>query len=258
MSQTGRHGARRIRFDKDRSTRIPTLLGGGRFIDATGRFEAATSVNPLSLIGEEKHWPYVAEWVKLVIEGEDYTCTPTAGNGYLRAHSYACRRYRAREVAPVGSDHAAARRAARTPAVWTEGQKNGRFFDHVEDGFALSDDLSIEMGDLFQNFPVAAALFMDYAFYRIAQILDGKRYTVIEIEEAGFFFTYPKFYARLEIWAVTIRKLNAALLMATQSLGQLARVAELRDSEREHPEHHLPAQQRRDQQPGALPATFSA
>ncbi len=26
------------------------------------------------------------------------------------------------------------------------------------------------MGDLFQNFPVAAALFMDYAFYRIAQI----------------------------------------------------------------------------------------
>ena len=109
-------------------------------------------------------------------------------------------------------------------SVWTEGQKNGRFFDHVEDGFAISDDLSIEMGDLFQNFPVAAALFMDYAFYRIAQILDGKRYTVIEIEEAGFFFTYPKFYARLEIWAVTIRKLNAALLMATQSLGQLARV----------------------------------
>ena len=109
-------------------------------------------------------------------------------------------------------------------AVWTEGQKNGRFFDHVEDGFSLSDDLSIEMGDLFQNFPVAAALFMDYAFYRIAQILDGKRYTVIEIEEAGFFFTYPKFYARLEIWAVTIRKLNAALLMATQSLAQVARV----------------------------------
>src|SRR6478735_3347483 len=108
--------------------------------------------------------------------------------------------------------------------VWTEGNKNGKFFDHAEDGFAISDDLSIEMGDLFQNFPVAAALFMDYAFYRIAQILDGKRYTVIEIEEAGFFFTYPKFYARLEIWAVTIRKLNAALVMATQSLGQLARV----------------------------------
>src|SRR6202008_2246240 len=74
MSQTGRHGARRIRFDKDRSTRIPTLLGGGRFIDATGRFEAATSVNPLSLIGDEKHYPYVAEWGQMAIEEDTFRC----------------------------------------------------------------------------------------------------------------------------------------------------------------------------------------
>ncbi|KND57715.1 Conjugative transfer protein TrbE [Candidatus Burkholderia verschuerenii] len=224
MEQTVRHGARRIRFDKDGSTRIPTLLGGGRFIDATGRFEAATSVNPLSMIGDEAHWPYVTDWVKLVIEGEDFTCTPqheTDIDDRIRtlAKAYPPEKWRLSGLITL------------LPAelreqlfVWTEGQKNGRFFDHVEDGFSISDNLSIEMGDLFQNYPVAAALFMDYAFYRIAQILDGKRYTVIEIEEAGFFFTYSKFYARLEIWAVTIRKLNAALLMATQSLGQLARV----------------------------------
>jgi type IV secretion system protein TrbE len=226
MSQTGRHGARRIRFDKDRSTRIPTVLAGGRFIDATGRFEAATSVNPLSLLNEEKHWPYVSEWIKLVIEGEDYTCSPQEETDIFTAvcnlaQAYGTDSWRLSNLITLLPGELRERLF-----VWTEGQKNGRFFDHIEDGFSLSDDLSIEMGDLFQNFPVAAALFMDYAFYRIAQILDGKRYTVIEIEEAGFFFTYPKFYARLEIWAVTIRKLNAALLMATQSLGQLARVAD--------------------------------
>jgi len=225
MSQTGRHNARRIRFDKDRSTRIPTLLGGGRFIDATGRFEAATSVNPLSLLGEEKHWPYVAEWVKLVIEGEDFTCTPSQETQIFERIKTLAEAYSPDKWRLSGLITLLPAELRERLQVWTEGQKNGRFFDHVEDGFALSDDLSIEMGDLFQNYPVAAALFMDYAFYRIAQILDGKRYTVIEIEEAGFFFTYPKFYARLEIWAVTIRKLNAALLMATQSLGQLARVA---------------------------------
>jgi type IV secretion system protein TrbE len=225
MSQTGRHNARRIRFDKDRSTRIPTLLGGGRFIDATGRFEAATSVNPLSLLGEEKHWPYVAEWVKLVIEGEDFTCSPTQETEIFERIKTLAEAYSPDKWRLSGLITLLPAELRERLQVWTEGQKNGRFFDHVEDGFALSDDLSIEMGDLFQNYPVAAALFMDYAFYRIAQILDGKRYTVIEIEEAGFFFTYPKFYARLEIWAVTIRKLNAALLMATQSLGQLARVA---------------------------------
>jgi type IV secretion system protein TrbE len=225
MSQTGRHNARRIRFDKDRSTRIPTLLGGGRFIDATGRFEAATSVNPLSLLSDPKHWPYVAEWVKLVIEGEDFTCTPTQETEIFERIKTLAEAYSPDKWRLSGLITLLPAELRERLQVWTEGQKNGRFFDHVEDGFALSDDLSIEMGDLFQNYPVAAALFMDYAFYRIAQILDGKRYTVIEIEEAGFFFTYPKFYARLEIWAVTIRKLNAALLMATQSLGQLARVA---------------------------------
>ncbi|MDR5826075.1 type IV secretion system protein VirB4 [Caballeronia sp. LZ043] len=224
VEQTDRHGARRIRFDKDRSTRIPTMLGDGRFIDATGRFEAATSVNPLSLIGDEKHWPYVADWVKLVIEGADYTCTPQQETEIFErirtlAKAYPPDTWRLSGLITLLSSDLRDRLF-----VWTDGQKNGRFFDHIEDGFAISDNLSIEMGDLFQNFPVAAALFMDYAFYRIAQILDGKRYTVIEIEEAGFFFTYPKFYARLEIWAVTIRKLNAVLLMATQSLGQLARV----------------------------------
>jgi type IV secretion/conjugal transfer VirB4 family ATPase len=224
MSQTGRHNARRIRFDKDRSTRIPTVLAGGRFIDATGRFEAATSVNPLSLLSDEKHWPYVAEWIQLAIEDEEFSCTPQqAVEIYQKvctmATAFSADQWRLSNFITLLSAELRDRLM-----VWTEGQKNGRFFDHLEDGFSLSDDLAIEMGDLFQNFPVAAALFMDYAFYRISQWLDGKRYTVIEIEEAGFFFTYPKFYARLEIWAVTIRKLNAALVMATQSLSQLARV----------------------------------
>ncbi|MBB3262308.1 type IV secretory pathway VirB4 component, partial [Paraburkholderia sp. WP4_3_2] len=108
--------------------------------------------------------------------------------------------------------------------IWTKGEKNGQFFDHVDDAFSLSENLSIECGDLFQNHPEAALLFMDYAFYRVSQWLDGKRFTVIEIEECGFYFMYPRFYARLELWAVTIRRLNAMLALATQSLKQLERV----------------------------------
>lgn len=226
MSQTGRHGARRVRFDKDRSTRIPTVLAGGRFIDATGRFEAATSVNPLSLLHDEKHYPYVAEWVQMAIEDDTFRCTKpqereifdavvTLGDGYgpelwTLSHLNTLLSIELRDRL----------------SVWTKGEKNGRFFDHAEDAFELSDDISIEMGDLFNNFPVAAALFMDYAFYRIAQWLDGKRYTVIEVEEAGFFFQNERFYKRLEVWAVTIRKLNATLMMATQSLAQVARIAD--------------------------------
>lgn len=224
LSQMGRHDARRIRFDKERSTRIPTVLSGGHFIDVTGRYEAATPVNPLSLLADSRHYVYVAEWVQMAIEDEDFRCSPQQereifekvtmlGDGYGREFwtlSY---------LTTLLS--AELRERLR---IWTKGEKNGQFFDHVDDAFSLSENLSIECGDLFQHHPEAALLFMDYAFYRVSQWLDGKRFTVIEIEECGFYFMYPRFYARLELWAVTIRRLNAMLALATQSLKQLERV----------------------------------
>lgn len=224
VSQSGRHKARRIRFDKNRGTRVPTVLSGGRFVDATGRFQAATSVNPLSLLHDPRHYSYVAEWVQMAIEDEDFRCNKThetiifdrvktLGDGYDRSF------WRLSFLITLLPDELRERLA-----VWTEGGKNARFFDNVDDAFELSEDLSIEMGDLFENFPVAAFLFTDYAFYRISQWLDGRRYTIIEVEEAGFFFQYERFYRRLEVWSVTIRTLNATLMLATQSLSQLARV----------------------------------
>ncbi|MFP3709559.1 type IV secretion system protein VirB4 [Paraburkholderia sp. SIMBA_009] len=224
LSQMARHDARRIRFDKERSTRIPTVLSGGHFIDVTGRYQAATSVNPLSLLFDRRHYEYVSTWVQMAIEDEEFRCTPqqereifekvmTLGEGYepkFWTLSYL--------TSLLSAD---LRERLR---IWTQGEKNGQYFDHEDDAFSLSENLSIECGDLFQNNPEAAILFMDYAFYRISQWLDGKRFTVIEVEECGFFFMYPRFYARLELWAVTIRRLNAMLALATQSLKQLERV----------------------------------
>lgn len=225
MSQAGRQRARRIRFDKDRSTRIPTVLAGGKFIDVTGRFQAATQVNPLSLLSDPASHAYLTDWIVLAIEDETFTASAQQRTdiheairilaGYPREHwtlGYMCTLL-----------HSNLRERLQ---IWTADGQYGRFFDHVEDAFEVSDDLSIEMGDLFQNFPRAAALFVDYAFYRISRSMDGVRYTIIEIEEAGFFFTQPRFYARLETWVVTIRKLNGAIWMATQSLRQVARVAD--------------------------------
>ncbi|AOJ10050.1 VirB4 family type IV secretion system protein [Burkholderia mayonis] len=224
VSQTGRFRPRRIKFDKNRSTRIPTVLADGKFVDATGKFAAATQVNPLSLLADSRHYTYVSDWVQMAIAGEDFTCNPTQQRTiYERvvtlAQGYGPEYWTLSFLTTLLPVELRERLQ-----IWTKGEKNGRFFDHVEDAFSLSDDLAIEMGELFESYPVAAALFMDYAFYRISQWLDGKKLTVIEVEECGFFFQYPRFYTRLEMWAVTIRGLNGTLVMATQSLGQLERV----------------------------------
>ncbi|RQS11600.1 VirB4 family type IV secretion system protein [Burkholderia sp. Bp8998] len=225
VSQSGRHNPRRIKFDKNRSTRIPTVMANGRFVDATGRFGAATPVNPLSLLADKRHWTYVAEWVQMAIEDEDFHCTPQQQTDIYQAVATLGGGEYDRELWTLSMLNTLLPMELRERLqIWTQGEKNGRFFDHVEDAFSLSDDIAIEMGDLFEKYPVAAALFMDYAFYRISQWLDGKRFTIIEVEECGFFFQYERFYQRLELWVVTIRGLNGTLVMATQSLGQLARV----------------------------------
>jgi len=224
VSQAGRHNARRIRFDKDRSTRIPTMLGDGKFVDVTGRFQAATPTNPLSLIGDPKHHPYVTDWVILAMEDDGFRVSPQ-----LRAEVFNAVRLLSefdREHWTISNLMTQLSEELRERLqIWSKGGQYGGFFDHVDDAFALSDDLSIEMGDLFLNYPRAGALFMDYAFYRISQIL-GSRFTVIEVEELGFFFTNKRFYERFEMWVVTVRKLNAVIWGATQSLQQLARVAD--------------------------------
>lgn len=223
VSQAGRHDARRIRFDKDRSTRIPTLLSGGTFVDVTGKFQAATHVNPLSLLGSPSNYTYVTEWVTLALEDDDFSLSPQQSQDIFEAvkilATYRREQWTLGHLATLLHDTLRERLQ-----IWLQGGQYGHFFDHTEDAFEVSDNLSIEMGDLFEKYPRAAVLFTDYAFYRISQSMDGIRFTIIEVEEAGFFFQQPRFYRRLETWITTIRKLNGAVWMATQSLRQLERV----------------------------------
>jgi type IV secretion system protein VirB4 len=138
VSQTGRFAPRRIKFDKNRSTRIPTMFADGKFVDATGKFAAATQVNPLSMLVDPRHYTYVSGWVQMAIEGdgEDFRCTPqqertiyervvTLAQGYgpeFWTLSFLT------TLLPV--------ELRDRLQIWTKGEKNGRFFDHVEDAFS--------------------------------------------------------------------------------------------------------------------------
>jgi type IV secretion system protein VirB4 len=63
-----------------------------------------------------------------------------------------------------------------------------------------------------------------YLFRRIEQRLDG-RPTLIEIDEAWMALLHARFGARITQWLLTLRKQNAAVVLATQSPAQLAQLA---------------------------------
>jgi type IV secretion system protein VirB4 len=94
---------------------------------------------------------------------------------------------------------------------------------------ATSDDL--EEGR-FQVFEMKHLLALDdrvaipvlvYLFHRIEQRLDGSP-TLIEIDEAWMALMHSLFGARVNQWLLTLRKQNAAVVLATQSPSQLAQL----------------------------------
>jgi type IV secretion/conjugal transfer VirB4 family ATPase len=60
-----------------------------------------------------------------------------------------------------------------------------------------------------------------YLFHRVEQRLEAGRPSLVVIEEAWLPLMKSVFAARIKQWLLTLRKQNAALLLATQSLAQL-------------------------------------
>lgn len=221
--QTDRYKPRRYTFDRDRSCRISTILNGGAFIDITGKYETATKINPLCLLSEKRHLHYVADWVQLAIESYgNYECTAddtkVIANAVLTLHAYEPESHRLLNLIGLLPE-----RLKVQLEPWVEGGKEARFFDHIEDAFKLTDEVCIEMGELMDHHPKAAALAIDYFFYRIADGLSegDSRPTYIKIEEGSFFIVHPVFSKRLNAATVTIRKKNGSIWLGAQSLQQI-------------------------------------
>lgn len=68
--------------------------------------------------------------------------------------------------------------------------------------------------------PDAVAPVLSYLFHRLEEALDG-RPTLILLDEAWVFLDHPLFSARLRAWLKTLRKRNAAVVFATQSLADI-------------------------------------
>ena len=207
-------------FDKDYSCRIPTILQGGTHVDLAGDHANNVSINPMILLENPEDWPWLARWLEILITARGYEITADDERDIWRVIELAAaqpkEQWRLVTLGPLLPTHLHTQMQQ-----WIgEGQKS-RYFDNPEDTFDLGHFTCIEMGGLFADEVVARA-FMEYAFYRVAKKLDG-RPALIYIEEAWFMLAEKKFAQRINDWLRTLAKKNAFLIMATQSLDEIAR-----------------------------------
>lgn len=217
-------GARVVIFDKDLSCRQPTLLQGGQHVNL--RPGAMLSLNPMALASDPKHWPFLARWIESLVASRGYQVTAEDAKAIYEA------------VATVGQsgDPAMLRlftvRTQLSPALglhldeWVGNGALAYAFDHIEDSFDLSAFVCFEMNEIMRE-PRVARAFMDYAFYRLKLALEGQRegemgVTMVYVEEAWFLLADEQFANALKDWLKTFAKLNAFVVLCTQSIEDLA------------------------------------
>ena len=102
--------------------------------------------------------------------------------------------------------------------LWTQGKTYGKIFDNTEDkiNFTSNRVFGFEMQHLIDN-PTILQPVLLYLFHRITNALDGSP-TMIILDEAWALINNDTFGPKIQNWLKTLRKKNAIVIFATQSV----------------------------------------
>lgn len=220
MSQFRKYaGARVIIFDRDRSCRIPTLLQGGQHIDI--KSGGKVRLNPYVLLDDRQHWAFLADFTEYLISARGYNMTAEDSKSVWHAIEGMAEDDDPDNRRLMGVHNLLPPHLRAQIADWIEGGRYGEYFDHIEDSFSLSNFTCVEMGHV-MNDPRLATAVMNYTFYRteiaVRNTSSSVLYpTFVYVEEASFLMKVPQFSSRLVGWLKTFAKLNAGVVLASQS-----------------------------------------
>lgn len=215
-------GAQVFAFDFGGSIRAAVLAMGGDFHDLGGALvgdgAGFVALQPLARIDEEAERVWAADWLAAVLAREGVAITPQ-----VREHLWSAlaslasapkeERTLTGLVALLASQDL---KAALAPFIL--GGPWGRLLDAEAEALG---------GALVQGFETeglsgtaAAPAVLTYLFHRIASRLDG-RPTLILVDEGWLALDDLAFGAQLREWLKTLRKKNASVIFATQSLADI-------------------------------------
>uniref|UniRef100_B0T8Q5 Putative conjugal transfer protein TrbE n=1 Tax=Caulobacter sp. (strain K31) TaxID=366602 RepID=B0T8Q5_CAUSK len=215
-------GARIVAFDFGGSIRAAALGMGGVFHDLGGVLldaeRSPVALQPLSRVDDPAERVWASDWIAVLLSGQGVVVTPA-----VRDHIWSA-------LASLASAPIEERtltglvallptldlKSALTP--YTLAGPWGRLLDADFEALAAGAVHAFETEGLLGT-PAAPAV-LAYLFHRIERDLDG-RPTLILIDEGWLALADPAFGAQLREWLKTLRKKNASVVFATQSLTDI-------------------------------------
>ncbi len=209
-------------FDFGGSIRTAAIAMGGDWHDLGGSLSAGSehsvSLQPLARIDDQPERAWAAEWVAAILAKEGVTIDPTA-----KEHVWSALTSLA--SSPVGERtitglavllQSTALKQALQP--YCVGGASGRLLDAEAEQLGSAPVQAFETEGLIGA--GAAPAVLTYLFHRIEGRLDG-RPTLLIIDEGWLVLDDPAFAQQLREWLKTLRKKNASVVFATQSLSDI-------------------------------------
>ncbi|MFC3070468.1 conjugal transfer protein TrbE [Phenylobacterium soli] len=215
-------GAQVFAFDFGGSIRAAALAMGGDFHDLGGALgeaaEAGVALQPLAKIDAPTERAWAAEWLAGLLGREGVEMTPE-----LKQHLWTALGSLA--SAPASQRtltglavllQANALKLALQP--YTVAGPWGRLLDAEAERIGSAEVQAFETEGLVGS--AAAPAVLAYLFHRLEQRLNG-RPTLVIVDEGWLALDDATFGAQLREWLKTLRKKNAAVVFATQSLADI-------------------------------------
>jgi type IV secretion system protein TrbE len=215
-----------VAFDFGGSIRAAALAMGGDWHDLGGALsDDATepvALQPLALIDDAAERAWAAEWIANILARETIVITPEAKDHLWSALTSLASAPSAERTLTGLSVLLQSQMLKRALQPYCLGGTSGRLLDAEAERLGQAEVQAFETEGLIGT--SAAPAVLAYLFHRIEARLDG-RPTLLIVDEGWLALDDQGFAGQLREWLKTLRKKNASVIFATQSLSDIDRSA---------------------------------
>jgi type IV secretion system protein TrbE len=206
-----------FRFDKGRSSMASILGMAGSFYELKADGEVA--FQPLARVDDPGERAWAAEWVQMLLTQEGIVLAPEIKEAVWSAlGSLGSAPRDERTISGLAALVQHSRLKAALEPYTLDGPW-GRLLDAERDDLDEARVQGFEMEELLPHAGAARAV-LTYLFRRIERRLDGSP-ALVGLDEAWALLDDPVFGPKIREWLKTLRRKNAAVVFATQSLADV-------------------------------------
>ncbi len=215
-------GAQVFAFDFGGSIRAAALAMGGDWHDLGGGLtdgaETSVSLQPLARIHDTPERAWAADWIVAILMREGITITPEVKEHLWSSLTSLASAPVAERTLTGLSVLLQSQTLKRALQPYCVGGPYGRLLDAESERLGEAEVQVFETEGLIGT--GAAAAVLAYLFHRIEDRLDG-RPTLLIVDEGWLALDDEGFAGQLREWLKTLRKKNASVIFATQSLSDI-------------------------------------